>query len=235
MIKSYLLSTLDPGKIVKMKLTVFFFLSGSSLLSFVPGVLQATSFSQSGTENRAIKIIVGSTSGRVDNTTLQQVRDAVGNAIASDTIDQFNVYERNRPASTQYGLSACAEASVNSTTGEFYNFVRQLRSIRPTAGTFLNVELTEDCEEIAPVEPLACGGVLGTPCPDGHYCHITPGQCKANDVQGTCKIIPNTCIDEHRPVCGCDGETYRNACEAARAGVSLDHEGKCKTHDELAS
>jgi len=105
----------------------------------------------------------------VDNMALQQVRDAVGNAIAANTIDQFDVYDRSGPASTQYGLSACAQAGVNSTTGEFYNFVRQLHSIRPTAGTFLNVELTEDCQEIAPVEPLACGGVLGTPCPDGHY------------------------------------------------------------------
>ena len=218
-----------------MKLSVYIFLIGSSLLSFVPGVLQATSFSQSGTENRAVKIIVGSTLGRVDNTALQQVRDAVGNAIASDTVDQFNVYDRRGSASTKYGLSACAEAGVNSTLGQFYNFVQQLRSIRPTAGTFLNVELAERCEEIAPVETLACGGVLGTPCPDGQYCDITPGQCKANDAQGTCKIIPNICIDEHRPVCGCNGETYRNPCEAARAGVSLDHRGKCKTPEELAS
>ena len=32
---------------------------------------------------------------------------------------------------------------------------------------------------------------------------------------------------DYTPVCGCDGETYSNACNAAGAGVSLQAEGEC--------
>ncbi len=35
------------------------------------------------------------------------------------------------------------------------------------------------------------------------------------------------CPEIYRPVCGCDGFSYSNACEASRFGVSVDYEGTC--------
>lgn len=61
-----------------------------------------------------------------------------------------------------------------------------------------------------------CGSAL-------EYCNVGA----ACGVQGVCAARPRACTAVVSPVCGCDGKTYRNACEAARAGVSVRSTGSC--------
>ena len=61
-------------------------------------------------------------------------------------------------------------------------------------------------------------------CDPNYFCRKPDGACLG---PGTCETIPEGCVLIVEPVCGCDGRTYNNACEAARVGVSVDHWGPC--------
>ncbi|MBG70201.1 MAG: hypothetical protein CMN06_08810 [Roseibacillus sp.] len=60
-------------------------------------------------------------------------------------------------------------------------------------------------------------------CPGSEYCLFTRG-CGGS---GFCQSRPEFCLAVWDPVCGCDGRTYGNACEAAAAGVSVLRSGVC--------
>jgi hypothetical protein len=46
-------------------------------------------------------------------------------------------------------------------------------------------------------------------------------------VTGRCIVPPDGCVTLVDPVCGCNGQTYLNDCERARARAQLDHTGVC--------
>jgi hypothetical protein len=75
----------------------------------------------------------------------------------------------------------------------------------------------------------ACGGLKGLACRKGEYCNYPPDAlCGAADATGVCTLVPTGCRDIYAPVCGCDGVTYGNDCEAAAKGVSVATKGECK-------
>jgi hypothetical protein len=72
----------------------------------------------------------------------------------------------------------------------------------------------------------ACGGPSGTTCDTGEFCKKAVASC-APDAAGVCTDTPLSCPTALAPVCGCDGNTYNNACLADAAGVTVNHTGAC--------
>jgi hypothetical protein len=72
-----------------------------------------------------------------------------------------------------------------------------------------------------------CGGPQHITCGPAEYCRFAGGACHSRGGVGICQVRPHICPDVWIGVCGCDGRTYANTCQAERAGANVAHNGKC--------
>lgn len=79
---------------------------------------------------------------------------------------------------------------------------------------------TDDAAQAECSPAVACSAEL--------YCNYPDGVCGSSDASGFCEVKPEMCTFIYQPVCGCDGKTYSNRCEAAAKGVSIKTEGECR-------
>ena len=128
-------------------------------------------------------------------------------------------------------LGVCTELIDGPCTRE-YNPVcgcdgeEHLNAYRAPPGTF--TRLWSMCTVV---------GSRGLPvCDDGQFCRYPESAlCGRTDIPGSCQplVDEGTCPQTLRPVCGCDGETYTNACWAHANEVSIDYIGECRSAEQL--
>ncbi len=95
-------------------------------------------------------------------------------------------------------------------------------------GFMLDEQGCEICRCREP-EPLECRAARDCPQPGAPNCWA---ECIEGNCEVHCNEEPCLCPRLYDPVCGIDGESYSNACEADCAQVEVVHEGLCEEPEE---
>ncbi|MCA9623436.1 MAG: hypothetical protein KC731_30655, partial [Myxococcales bacterium] len=76
------------------------------------------------------------------------------------------------------------------------------------------------------IPPEVCAKSM--PCGPGSYCEVDDYSCGAATTLGHCAAIPGSCAAGVE-ACGCDGQTYASACEAAQSAQHISAAQGCPT------
>ncbi|MCB9553322.1 MAG: hypothetical protein H6705_15865 [Myxococcales bacterium] len=78
--------------------------------------------------------------------------------------------------------------------------------------------------------------MIGDTCGPDEFCDFEGDGCDYADATGICQPRPaEFCAEIYAPVCGCDGMTYGNLCEAQRGGVDAARIGTCEDPNDLCA
>lgn len=110
-----------------------------------------------------------------------------------------------------------------------------IRLYKPVCGVDGNTygnSVAAACYAVPVANEGRCPGKLGEycdtqgKCQDDLFC-AAPADAVCAEF-GECAKKPEACILVYKPVCGCDGVTYGNACGAAAAGANVASDGECE-------
>ncbi len=146
------------------------------------------------------------------------VKDDGGFGKAKESSIPGDVSRPGSPGTKKFTWSANAAGTHTITIEK----VRPWAETTPPADTFKVTIDVVDASKVA-----TCGGFAGLTCKSaGTFCNYGVA-CGEADKGGSCDAKPDFCPALVMQVCGCDGKTYNNGCEANRAGVSVAKSGAC--------
>ncbi len=133
---------------------------------------------------------------------------------------------RDVPTVTDTGLSVCAtiRCTVTTTCCDVVGAPSYGSCYPRDCATCCVAGSTRDSGVAADVQP-------GGRCLTNSDCGSSSLYCAGDrcGTAGTCATRPRLCSTLYSPVCGCDGATYSNECNAASAGARVASRGACLT------